>query len=104
LPDTFVVEDEIAIRKTIRETERSKKSVGARAPDVTLPNKLSMKPNCESEKKKPAEIRANRAVQSPNRPNGPRDTDQYNFTDPDSRIMKNSTNDGFDQHYNRSGS
>jgi transposase len=31
---------------------------------------------------------------------GPRDQDQYNFTDPDSRIMKNSTNDGFDQHYN----
>lgn len=31
---------------------------------------------------------------------GPRERDQYNFTDPDSRIMKNSTNAGFDQHYN----
>jgi hypothetical protein len=31
---------------------------------------------------------------------GPRDKDQYNFTDPESRIMKNSNNDGFDQHYN----
>jgi len=31
---------------------------------------------------------------------GPRDKDQYNFTDPASRIMKNATNDGFDQHYN----
>jgi transposase len=31
---------------------------------------------------------------------GPRDADQYNFTDPDSRIMKNSTDQGFDQHYN----
>jgi len=31
---------------------------------------------------------------------GPRDQDQYNFTDPDSQIMKNSTNKGFDQHYN----
>ena len=31
---------------------------------------------------------------------GPRAKDQYNFTDPASRIMKNSTNDGFDQHYN----
>ncbi len=31
---------------------------------------------------------------------GPRDKDQYNFTDPESRIMKNSTDDGFDQHYN----
>jgi transposase len=31
---------------------------------------------------------------------GPRAKDQYNFTDPDSRIMKNSNNKGFDQHYN----
>ena len=31
---------------------------------------------------------------------GPRDKDQYNFTDPESRIMKNSNNDGFNQHYN----
>jgi len=31
---------------------------------------------------------------------GPRDKDQYNFTDPDSRIMKNSTNAGFEQDYN----
>jgi transposase len=31
---------------------------------------------------------------------GPRDNDQYNFTDPESRIMKNSANAGFDQHYN----
>jgi len=31
---------------------------------------------------------------------GPRDKDQYNFTDPESRIMKNSNNAGFDQHYN----
>jgi len=31
---------------------------------------------------------------------GPRDKDQYNFTDPESRIMKNPTDDGFDQYYN----
>jgi transposase len=36
----------------------------------------------------------------PPKPSGPRNKDQYNFTDPDSRIMKNSTNGGFDQHYN----
>jgi transposase len=28
-----------------------------------------------------------------------RDKDQYNFTDPESRIMKNAGNRGFDQHY-----
>jgi transposase len=31
---------------------------------------------------------------------GPRAKDQYNFTDPTSRIMKNSNNAGFDQQYN----
>ena len=31
---------------------------------------------------------------------GPRDKDQYNFTDPESRIMKNSRDGGFDQDYN----
>jgi len=31
---------------------------------------------------------------------GARPRDQYNFTDPDSAMMKNSTNHGFDQHYN----
>ena len=31
---------------------------------------------------------------------GPRDGDQYNFTDPESRVMKNPTNAGFEQDYN----
>ena len=30
----------------------------------------------------------------------PRDSDQYNFTDPESRIMKSSTHAGFEQDYN----
>jgi transposase len=30
----------------------------------------------------------------------PRDKDQYNFTDPESRVMKNATDEGFDQHFN----
>jgi transposase len=40
-----------------------------------------------------------RAPQPP-RTQGPQATDQYNFTDPDSRIMKNATNAGFEQDYN----
>src|SRR5271157_730167 len=31
---------------------------------------------------------------------GPHDGDQFNFTDPESRVMKNSMNQGMDQHYN----
>lgn len=30
---------------------------------------------------------------------GPRDKDQYHFTDPESRIRKNRKDEGFDQHY-----
>lgn len=36
----------------------------------------------------------------PPAPPGPRPTDQYNFTDPDSRIMKQATNAGFAPAYN----
>ena len=52
------------------------------------------------------EARAQRTGQQPRgrKPKPPtpgaRDKDQYNFTDPESRIMKNSTNSGFEQHYN----
>ena len=53
--------------------------------------------------------RAEKATKSGRKPSGrppkpptagPRDKDQYNFTDPESRIMKNANNCGFDQHYN----
>jgi hypothetical protein len=65
-------------------------------------SKPSMKPNSGSERRKPAKATTNRADQSLNHPKRgrPQDKDQYNFTDPDSRIMKNSTNQGVDQHYN----
>jgi hypothetical protein len=54
-------------------------------------------------------VRAEKAGQQGGKPRGrapkppvpgPRAKDQYNFTDPDSAIMKNSTDGGFNQHYN----
>jgi hypothetical protein len=77
-----------------------------------------MKPTCRREQKNEAEkaeyeakmqAREEKAAKKggkppgrpPNPPTpGPRDKDQYNFTDPESRIMKNAANSGFDQHYN----
>ena len=53
--------------------------------------------------------RANKAQQTGKKPRGkpptpptpgPHDSDQYNFTDPESRIMKNSRDGGFSQQYN----
>jgi len=55
------------------------------------------------------QAREEKAAQKGQKPRGrppqpptpsPRDRDQYNFTDPESRIMKNANNSGFDQHYN----
>jgi transposase len=59
----------------------------------------------EAKMKARAEKRAKSGRKPPGRPPqpptaGPRDKDQYNFTDPESRIMKNANNGGFDQHYN----
>lgn len=59
----------------------------------------------EAKMKARAEKAAKSGRKPPGRPPqpptaGPRDKDQYNFTDPESRIMKNANNGGFDQHYN----
>jgi transposase len=53
----------------------------------------------EEEAKQTGRKPKGRAPQPPTA-TGPEAKDQYNFTDPDSRIMKNSTDKGFDQHYN----
>jgi len=53
----------------------------------------------EEEAKQTGRKPKGRAPQPPTA-TGPETKDQYNFTDPDSRIMKNSTDKGFEQHYN----
>ena len=53
----------------------------------------------EEEAKQTGRKPKGRAPQPPTA-TGPEARDQYNFTDPDSRIMKNSTDKGFEQHYN----
>ena len=64
------------------------------------PSRLPTTPKYASAKPNPAR-RGGTPWSSPTPPTpGPRDKDQYNFTDPESRIMKNSNNDGFDQHDN----
>jgi len=53
----------------------------------------------EEEAKQTGRKPKGRAPQPPTA-TGPEAKDQYNFTDPDSRIMKNSTDKGYNQHYN----
>jgi transposase len=81
----------------------------ARARAVLVAREQQRYPVEQAEYEAKMQARAERARQQGHRPRGrapkppvagPRAKDQYNFTDPASAIMKNSNNDGFDQHYN----
>ena len=102
LPDGFVVEDELALRQVRLENLAQAKAVlEARAQERYAAEQADYEA-----KRREREDKARQSGRKPGGPepkppqSGPRDKDQYNFTDPDSRIMKNNTDEGFDQHYN----
>jgi transposase len=103
LPDGLVLADELADR-TARLTRlaEAKAVLEARAKERDA---LAQTAYAAKVAERAARARARggqprgRAPQPPST-TGPQDTDQYNFTDPDSRIMKNATNAGFEQDYN----
>ena len=102
LPDGLVVADEIALREErLARLAEAKAVLEARAKERAAFEQVEY-----DAKVREREAKARRTGKPPRgRPPapptpGPRDDDQYNFTDPESRIMKNSTNKGFDQHYN----
>jgi transposase len=102
IPEGLVIEDEIAFRKARLENLANAKAVlEARAKERYEQEKAEydakMKAREEKAKKQGKKPRG-KAPEPPKA--GPNVKDQYNFTDPDSRIMKNSTNNGYDQHYN----
>jgi transposase len=102
LPDGLVVADELALREErLARLAEAKAMLEARAKEREVLEQAAYEAKLRERAAK-----AQRSGQPPRgRPPtpptpGPRDDDQYNFTDPESRIMKNSTNQGFDQHYN----
>ncbi len=102
VPDGLVVADEIALRETrLARLAEAKAVLQARAKDRNALEQAEY-----AAKVREREAKAQRKGKPPRgRPPtppspGPRDDDQYNFTDPESRIMKNSTDKGFNQHYN----
>lgn len=102
LPHDFVIADEIAIRQErLANLAQAKQVLEARAQERYAAEKAEYDAKlCEREEKARQEHRKPRGrTPKPLEP-GPGDKDQYNFTDPDSRIMKNSANTGVDQHYN----
>jgi hypothetical protein len=101
LPEGLVIEDEVAFRQERLENLAKAKSVlESRAQERY---ELEKEEYDEKMKKREAKAKQGKKPRGklPELPKpGPNEKDQYNFTDPDSRIMKNSTNNGYDQHYN----
>ncbi|HKZ86762.1 MAG TPA: IS1182 family transposase [Anaerolineae bacterium] len=102
LPDELIIPDELALRQErLTNLARAKAVLEARAQERYAAEQVDYEAKLREREEKARATRRKPGGRPPQPPEpGPRDTDQYNFTDPESRIMKNSTNDGFDQHYN----
>ena len=102
LPEGLDMEKELAIRQErLVKLAQAKRVLEERAQERYEAEQAEY-----AAKKQEREEKARQSKRKPRGPEpkppevGPHDKDQYNFTDPDSRIMKNSTNQGVDQHYN----
>jgi transposase len=102
LPEGLVLEEELSLRQErLMNLAQARKVLEERANERYAAEKAEYEAKLKERNKKARKRHHKPKGRPPQPPEpGPRDKDQYNFTDPDSRIMKNSTNDGFDQHYN----
>jgi transposase len=102
LPPGFSVEEEIAFRQErLNHLAQAKAVLEARAQERDAAEKAAYDAKVREREEKARQNKRPPRGRAPKPPEpGPRDDDQYNFTDPASRIMKNSTDAGFDQHYN----
>ena len=103
LPEGLVVRDELAIRQErLVNLDKAKAVLEERAKVRFEAEKAEYEAKVREREEKARKHRRKPKGRPPQPPQeqGPRDKDQYNFTDPESRIMKNSTNEGYDQHYN----
>jgi len=102
LPDGLVIEDELALRQErLANLAKAKAVLDARAQERDAAEQAEYQAKLREREEKARHKGRKPRGRPPQPPQpGPRDQDQYNFTDPDSRIMKNSTDEGFDQHYN----
>jgi hypothetical protein len=102
LPEGLILEDEIARREQrLVNLAEAKAVLAARAQERYEAEQIEYEAKQREREEKSRKTGRKTRGRKPKPPEpGPHDKDQYNFTDPDSRIMKNSSNDGFDQHYN----
>ncbi len=101
-PDGLVIQDEIAFRKErLDNLAKAKAVLESRAQERYEAEKAEYDAKLKEREAKARKRHKKPGGKPPKPPEeGPNDKDQYNFTDPESRIMKNSTNQGYDQHYN----
>jgi len=102
LPEGLETETEIVLRQErLASLAQAKAVLEARAQERYEAEKVEYEAKLRQREEKARQTGRKPRGRTPQPPTpGPRAKDQYNFTDPDSRIMKNSNNDGFDQHYN----
>jgi transposase len=103
LPEGLDVEFEIALRQErLLNLAQAKAVLEARAQERYEAEKAEYEAKMREREEKAKKAGRKPRGKAPKPPTAarPEAKDQYNFTDPDSRIMKNSTDKGFDQHYN----
>jgi transposase len=102
LPDGLVVSDEIAIRQArLARLAEAKAVLETRATERTALEQVEYDTKVQARAEQARQTGRTPRGRAPKPPTpGPRDKDQYNFTDPESRIMKHSSTEGFEQDYN----
>jgi transposase len=102
LPEGLDVGFEIALRQErLLNLAQAKAVLEARAQERYEAEKAEYEAKMREREEKAKQTGRKPRGKTPKPPTaGPRERDQYNFTDPESRIMKNGANKGYDQHYN----
>src|SRR5215210_1436655 len=102
LPDGLVVTSEIAIRQArLARLAEAKAVLNARAKERTAVEQAAYDTKVQERAEKARQTGRTPRGRAPKPPTpGPQDKDQYNFTDPESRIMKHRSTEGFEQDYN----
>jgi transposase len=102
LPEGLEIEEEVAFRRQrLANLTQAQAVLEARAQERYEAELAEYEAKKRAREEKAQQTGRKPRGRDPQPPSpGPGDKDQYNFTDPDSPIMKNSNNKGFDQHYN----
>jgi transposase len=102
LPEGLKIDAEIALREErLANLAQAKAVLEARAKERYEAQRAEYEAKMREREEKARQSGHKPRGRAPQPPTeGPKAKDQYNFTDSDSRVMKNSRDDGFDQYYN----